>query len=102
MSAFVARAEVLDLMGPGSHGSTFGGNPLAARVGLEALRVLRDEGLVERSRMLGAHLLGRLRRIDSPFIRAVRGRGLWAGVELDGARVSQLARSSSAWPSAAC
>jgi ornithine--oxo-acid transaminase len=88
VSAFVARAEVLDLLGPGSHGSTFGGNPLAARVGLEALRVLHDEHLVERSHALGEHLLARLRAIRSPLIRAVRGRGLWAGVELDGARVS--------------
>jgi ornithine--oxo-acid transaminase len=88
VSAFVARAEVLDLMGPGSHGSTFGGNPLAARVGLEALRVLNDEHLVRRSRELGVHLLARLQAIESPLIRAVRGRGLWAGVELDGARIS--------------
>ena len=69
-------------MGPGSHGSTFGGNPLAARVALEALHVIEDEDLVGRSRDLGTHLLGRLRRIRSPLIRAVRGRGLWAGVEL--------------------
>jgi ornithine aminotransferase len=82
VSAFVARAPVLDLMGPGSHGSTFGGNPLAARVALEALRVIEDEKLVERSRALGAHLIDRLRRLRSPLILAVRGRGLWAGVEL--------------------
>jgi ornithine aminotransferase len=82
VSALVARAEVLDLMGPGSHGSTFGGNPLAAHVALEALRIIEDEDLVERSRQLGKHLLGRLRRIRSPLVRAVRGRGLWAGVEL--------------------
>lgn len=86
VSAFVARAEVLDLLGPGSHGSTFGGNPLAARVGLEALRVLEDEGLIERSRVLGEELRERLAAIDSPLIRAVRGRGLWVGVELDPAR----------------
>jgi ornithine aminotransferase len=82
VSALVARAEVLDLMGPGSHGSTFGGNPLAARVALEALRVIEDEDLVGRSRDLGRHLIGRLRHLRSPLIRAVRGRGLWAGVEL--------------------
>ena len=50
VSAFVAAREVMDVFTPGSHGSTFGGNPLAAAVGLEALRVLREEGLVERSR----------------------------------------------------
>ncbi len=82
VSAVVARAEVLDLMGPGSHGSTFGGNPLASRVALEALRVIEDEHLIERSRELGAHLLDRLRRLGSPLIRDVRGRGLWVGVEL--------------------
>jgi ornithine--oxo-acid transaminase len=91
VSAFVARAEVLDLMEPGSHGSTFGGNPLAARVALEALRVLVDERLVERSRELGGHLLSRLRGLDSTLIRAVRGRGLWVGVELDPTRVSARA-----------
>jgi ornithine aminotransferase len=82
VSALVARAPVLDLLGPGSHGSTFGGNPLAAHVALEALRVIEDEKLVGRSRDLGAHLLDRLRRLRSPLIHAVRGRGLWAGVEL--------------------
>src|SRR6266513_1220472 len=59
VSAFVARREVMDVFTPGSHGSTFGGNPLGAAVGLEALQVIRDEGLVERSRELGAHLLVR-------------------------------------------
>lgn len=91
VSAFVAVASVLELMEPGSHGSTFGGNPLAARVAHEALRVIVDEQLVERSRTLGEHLLARLRGLDSPLIRAVRGRGLWVGVELDGARVSTRA-----------
>ncbi len=91
VSAFVARAEVMDLFQPGSHGSTFGGNPLAAAVGLEALQVLEDEGLVARSAALGQHLLARLRRLQQeqaqPFIRDVRGRGLWAGVDLDPAHV---------------
>jgi ornithine--oxo-acid transaminase len=83
VSAFVARREVMDVFTPGSHGSTFGGNPLAAAVGLEALRVIADEGLVERSRVLGDHMLGRLRAIRSPVLREVRGRGLWAGAEID-------------------
>ncbi len=83
VSAFVARAEVMDVFTPGSHGSTFGGNPLAAAVGLEALKVIEDEGLVERSRVLGAHMLERLRAIRSPVLKAVRGRGLWAGAEID-------------------
>src|SRR5262249_56337389 len=52
-------------------------------VGLEALRVLHDEGLVEKSRVLGNHMLRRLRAIDSPALKAVRGRGLWVGAEID-------------------
>ncbi len=83
VSAFVAIREVMDVFTPGSHGSTFGGNPLAAAVGLEALRVLRDEGLVERSRDLGAHMIERLRAIDSPVLTDVRGRGLWAAAEIN-------------------
>jgi ornithine--oxo-acid transaminase len=83
VSAFVARREVMDVFTPGSHGSTFGGNPLAAAVGLEAIHVMRDEGLVERSRHLGAHMLARLRAMRCPAVRGVRGLGLWAGVELD-------------------
>jgi ornithine--oxo-acid transaminase len=83
VSAFVARSEVMDVFTPGSHGSTFGGNPLAATVGLEALQVLAEEGLVEKSRVLGAHMLKRLRSVRSPALKAVRGRGLWAGAEID-------------------
>ena len=83
VSAFVARREVMDVFTPGSHGSTFGGNPLAAAVGLEALQVIADEGLVERSRVLGEHMLERLRAIRSPVLREVRGRGLWVGAEID-------------------
>jgi ornithine--oxo-acid transaminase len=83
VSAFVARCEVMDVFTAGSHGSTFGGNPLAAAVGLEALHVLRDEGLVERSRVLGSDMIERLRAIKSPVLRGVRGRGLWAAAEID-------------------
>jgi ornithine--oxo-acid transaminase len=83
VSAFVGRRELMDVFTPGSHGSTFGGNPLAAAVGLEALHVLHDEGLVEKSRVLGNHMMRRLRAIDSPALKAVRGRGLWVGAEID-------------------
>jgi ornithine--oxo-acid transaminase len=83
VSAFVATREVMDVFDPGSHGSTFGGNALAAAVGLEALRVLREERLVERSRDLGDHMMERLRAIASPVVTAVRGRGLWAAAEID-------------------
>jgi ornithine--oxo-acid transaminase len=95
VSCFAATNEVMDLFDPGSHGSTFGGNPLAAAVGLEALRVLEDEGLVERSAMLGQRMLDRLHQVRArqtrPLIREVRGRGLWAGVDLDPALVSARA-----------
>jgi ornithine--oxo-acid transaminase len=83
VSAFAGIRELMEVFTPGSHGSTFGGNPLAAAVGLEALRVIADEGLVDRSRVLGEHMLERLRAIGSPVLKEVRGRGLWAGAEID-------------------
>lgn len=83
VSALVARREVMDVFTPGSHGSTFGGNALAAAVGLEALQVIEDEGLVERSRTLGAHMMRRLNAMRSPALAAVRGLGLWAGADID-------------------
>ena len=83
VSAFVATDDVMRVFTPGDHGSTFGGNPLAAAVGLEALAVLFDERLIERSAELGAHLLAALRDIRSPLIRDVRGRGLFIGLEVD-------------------
>jgi len=88
VSALVGTTELMEVFEPGSHGSTFGGNPLAARVALEALQVIEDENLVARSAALGAHLLARLQAIDSPLIRQVRGRGLWVGVDLDPAQVA--------------
>jgi ornithine--oxo-acid transaminase len=88
VSAFVGRRELMDVFTPGSHGSTFGGNPLAAAVGLEALHVIRDEGLVEKSRVLGARMIERLRAIKSPALKDVRGRGLWVGAEIDPAVAS--------------
>jgi ornithine--oxo-acid transaminase len=87
VSAFVARRSLMDVFDPGSHGSTFGGNPLAAAVGREAIALLRDENLAERSRVLGDILLQALRAIDHPAIVAVRGKGLWAGIELDAGAV---------------
>jgi ornithine--oxo-acid transaminase len=83
VSAFLAKRELMDVFTPGSHGSTFGGNALAAAVGLEALRVLEDENLIEQSRVLGAHMLDRLHNLRSPVLKEVRGRGLWVGAEID-------------------
>ncbi|RMG87626.1 MAG: ornithine--oxo-acid transaminase [Chloroflexi bacterium] len=82
VSAVLADAPIMDLFGPGDHGSTFGGNPLAAAVARMALKVLVEEGMIENSREQGEYLLGRLRRIESPHIKEVRGRGLFIGVEL--------------------
>jgi ornithine--oxo-acid transaminase len=83
VSAFVARRGLMDVFDPGSHGSTFGGNPLAAAVAREAIRVLQDEDLATRSRVLGKTLLDALTNVNHPGIAEVRGKGLWAGVELD-------------------
>jgi ornithine--oxo-acid transaminase len=83
VSAFVARRSLMDVFNPGSHGSTFGGNPLAAAVGREAIALLTDENLAERSRVQGEVLLQSLRALGHPAIVKVRGKGLWAGVELD-------------------
>jgi ornithine--oxo-acid transaminase len=91
VSLFLARREVMDVFAPGDHGSTFGGNPIAAAVGLEALDLLIDDSLIERAAAIGPHLFNRLSAIKSPLIREVRGRGLFAGVELDHDRV--LART---------
>jgi len=82
ISAVLADKAVLGVFKPGDHGSTFGGNPLACAVARAALQVLIDEKLVERSAELGDYLLTKLRAIESPVIREVRGRGLWIGVEL--------------------
>jgi ornithine--oxo-acid transaminase len=91
VSAFVAKRAVMDVFDPGSHGSTFGGNPLAAAAGREAIAVLQQEDLALRSQVLGKTLLRRLASSTHPAIVGIRGKGLWAGVELDPARVSASA-----------
>jgi ornithine--oxo-acid transaminase len=88
VSAFVGTADVMRVFNPGDHGSTFGGNPLAAAVGLEALAVLFDEKLIERAAQLGDHLLTALQTIRSPLIRAIRGKGLFIGLEVDATHVT--------------
>ena len=82
VSAVMTDREILGLMRPGDHGSTFGGNPLGAAIGRSALKVLVDEQLVERSQEMGAYFTGRLERIESEHIKEVRGKGLLIGVEL--------------------
>jgi ornithine--oxo-acid transaminase len=82
VSAMLADAAVMDVFEPGSHGSTFGGNPLAAAIGRAALRVLVEEQLPQRAQQLGSWFLGELRKIQSPHVQEVRGRGLMIGVEV--------------------
>jgi ornithine--oxo-acid transaminase len=82
VSAVVASWEVLGVFRPGSHGSTFGGNPLACAVGLEVCRMLGTGEFQDRSALLGARLLDGLGAAGLPGVKEVRGRGLWAGIEL--------------------
>lgn len=83
VSAVAADQEVLGVFEPGSHGSTFGGNPLASAVAVAALNVIVDEKLAERSAELGEYFLNKLKTLKGSKIKEIRGRGLFIGVELD-------------------
>jgi ornithine--oxo-acid transaminase len=82
VSAVLASREILGVFTPGTHGSTFGGSPLACAVARAALRVIVEEDLVARAAEMGTYFMSRLREIKSPHIREVRGKGLLIGVEL--------------------
>jgi ornithine--oxo-acid transaminase len=82
VSAVLSSPEVLGVFAPGSHGSTFGGNPLACAVGREALRVLVEEDMIENAAEMGEYFMDQLVEINSPHIKEVRGKGLMIGVEL--------------------
>ncbi|MDZ7764897.1 MAG: ornithine--oxo-acid transaminase [Melioribacteraceae bacterium] len=82
VSAVLSDKEVLGIFNPGEHGSTFGGNPLGAAVAIEALNVLMDEKLIDKSYELGKYFKEELQSIDSKHVKEVRGRGLFIGVEL--------------------
>jgi ornithine--oxo-acid transaminase len=84
VSAVLSSREVMDLFRPGDHGSTFGGNPLAAAVAQASLQVIEDEDLPARARELGAYVRARLEAMNSPHVREIRGRGLLIGVDLHG------------------
>ena len=83
VSAVVGNADILGLLQPGQHGSTFGGNPLAAAVGLAVVQLLETGEMQRRSRELGAHLHDRLAELLGRGVTEVRGIGLWAGVDID-------------------
>jgi ornithine--oxo-acid transaminase len=82
ISAVLSNVEVLGVLRPGEHGSTFGGNPLACAVARTALKVLIEEGMIENSAKTGEYFLSNLKSIRSPYIKEVRGKGLMIGVEL--------------------
>jgi ornithine--oxo-acid transaminase len=82
ISAVAADEEILGVFEPGSHGSTFGGNPLACAVAIAALDVLIEEDLPRRSRELGEYFINELRKIQNPVIKEIRGKGLFIGMEL--------------------
>ncbi|MRJ19797.1 acetylornithine transaminase [Pseudomonas haemolytica] len=84
IGACLARGAVAELFTPGSHGSTFGGNPLACRVGCTVLEIIQEQGLLQNAARQGEHLLARLRmELDEhPQVRAIRGKGLMIGIEL--------------------
>ncbi|HEY1271684.1 MAG TPA: ornithine--oxo-acid transaminase [Terriglobales bacterium] len=82
VSAILASKEIMGVFKPGDHGSTFGGNPLGCAVARTALRVLVQEGMVQRSAELGSYFLGRLKTLRSSDLKEVRGKGLWIGIEL--------------------
>jgi ornithine--oxo-acid transaminase len=82
VSAFVADDEVMGVFHPGDHGSTFGGNPIGAAVGQAAIKVLREEGLVENAAVMGKRLGDGIKAIAAPSFQEVRQIGLWIGLEL--------------------
>ena len=82
ISCIVANDDILGVFNPGSHGSTFGGNPLACAVSIEAINVLLDENLAERSYRLGTYFMEELNKVQNPIIKEIRGRGLFIGMEL--------------------
>ena len=82
VSAVLSSKKILGVFKPGDHGSTFGGNPLGAAIAREALKVLTDENLIENSYTLGEYFRDRLKKIKTPHVKEIRGKGLFIGVEL--------------------
>lgn len=88
VSAFLAKKEVMDVFTPGTHGSTFGGNPLAAAVGLEAIKLIKSQKLSENSAKLGKYFLAELKKFQSPHVADLRGIGLWIGMDINPHRIT--------------
>ncbi len=83
VSVLVGRQDLMDVFNPGSHGSTFGGNPLACAIAHKAIDIMERDKYLENSATLGEYFLEQLKTISSPIIKSVRGKGLWIGVDLD-------------------
>ena len=83
VSVFLSSEDVLQWMNPGSHGSTFGGNPLGSAIAKRSLELLYEEGLIENSRVMGEYFKDSLLQLNSKIIKEIRGKGLWLGVEID-------------------
>ena len=82
VSAVLSNVEVLGVLRPGEHGSTFGGNPLACAIARTALKVLVEENMIENAAKMGDYFISKLKEIKSPYIKEIRGKGLLIGVEL--------------------
>jgi len=83
VSAILTSKEIMSVFNPGDHGSTFGGNPLACAVAIEALNVIVEENLAKKSAELGDYLINKLKTIESSKIKEIRGKGLFIGIELN-------------------
>lgn len=88
VSALVGRKDLMDVFDAGSHGSTFGGNPLGTAIALRALEIIEEDHLVANSAQLGQYMISQLQKMESPLVREIRGQGLWVGLEFHPERVS--------------
>ena len=88
ISAFLGSKDLMQHFNPGSHGSTFGGNPLAAKVASKAIDLLFEDKLIENSKNMGDYFISKLKQINSKIIKEVRGKGLWIGMELNESEVN--------------
>jgi ornithine--oxo-acid transaminase len=83
VSLFLAKKEIIEVFEPGDHGSTFGGNELASYIAIKSLEIIVEEKFAERAAVLGKRLMEKLKKISSPLIKEIRGKGLLIGIEID-------------------